>query len=172
MARRRWQIELRPAEELALTKLAPFFGESESEAGREMLRVVSALADAIERGFVVSFLPAETATLDAFPQLTRALHPEQSYLYLAPSTHPWRRQWVIKGRRLTTGQLVGQLEANNWDAATAAEELDLPLQAVLEAIDYVSHHRALIDMEAAEERRRVEEKLARSGFVPPHAASA
>jgi uncharacterized protein (DUF433 family) len=70
--------------------------------------------------------------------------------------HSWRRQFSLKGRRLTVGQLVAQMKANEMDVLAAAAAFDLMPEAVLEALDYASKNVALLASEAAEERRRVE----------------
>ena len=78
--------------------------------------------------------------------------------FLVARPHPWRRQLSIKGRNLTVGQLVSNLRANRLTEEQAGEEFDLPLSAIREALDYYRENRALIELEAAEERRRLGER--------------
>jgi len=80
------------------------------------------------------------------------------YRFLTPSAHPWRQQLCVKGRNQTVGQLVAILHAEGWTPEAAAENFELPVAAIYEALDYYHQHRELIEAEAAEERRRLEEK--------------
>ena len=75
--------------------------------------------------------------------------------YLIARAHRWRRQLSIKGNNMTVGQLVSTVRANRYTPEQAAEELELPLAAVYEALAYYAEHRELIEMEASEERRRL-----------------
>jgi uncharacterized protein (DUF433 family) len=75
--------------------------------------------------------------------------------YLVARPHPWRRQLAIKGRNMTVGQLLSTLRANQLSPEQASQDLDLPLEAIHEALTYYSENRALIELEAAEERRRL-----------------
>src|ERR1700722_5536942 len=78
--------------------------------------------------------------------------------YLIERPHSWRRQLHIKGRNLTVGQLVSTVRANRLTPEQAAEELDLPLPAIYEALAYHAENRTLIEMEASEERRRLADR--------------
>jgi uncharacterized protein (DUF433 family) len=78
--------------------------------------------------------------------------------YLVARPHPWRRQLAIKGRNMTVGQLASTIRANGLSAEQASEDLELPLEAIHEAMAYYAENRALIDLEAAEERRRLSER--------------
>src|SRR5258708_3087993 len=75
--------------------------------------------------------------------------------YVSAGPHRWRRQWSIKGRNMTVGKLVSTVRANGYTAEQASAELDLPLAAITEALEYYGDHRDLIAMEASEERRRM-----------------
>ena len=46
------------------------------------------------------------------------------------------------------------MQAHAYSSAEAAEPFDLPLAAVLEAVDYYQRHEDLVDADTAEERRR------------------
>jgi uncharacterized protein (DUF433 family) len=161
MRRRRWQVDLKPEDELTLERARRALGaDGDSETGRALLHLFSRFAAAIERGSVISFLRADDpAAIDAVPELTSALRPESRYRFLVSVPHGWRRQLSIKGRRMTAGQLVGSMEADGWSVDEAAREFDLDPLAVAEAVDYVSRNRELIDAEAAEERRQTEPYL-------------
>jgi len=84
--------------------------------------------------------------------------PEPTWRYLEKRPHPWRRQLHIKGRRLTAFGIWMDMQVNEMMAAEAAENWDLPLAVIQEAIEYCETHRDLLEREAAEERRRLESK--------------
>jgi uncharacterized protein (DUF433 family) len=79
-------------------------------------------------------------------------HPVEGFTYLVSRTHPWRRQPYLKGRNLTVRQLVGTVRSNQWDEVQAAGNLDLPVEAIREALRYAEENRELLDFEAAYER--------------------
>lgn len=158
MGRRRWQIDLRPEDEATLLRARrALAAEGDSETGRALLGLFAKIAAAIEGGAVISFLPGDDPrAVDALPEVTRALRPETRYRWLVSVPHHWRKQLSIKGRRLTTGQLVSSMEANGQSIEDAAADWDLNVEAVAEAVDYVARNRELIEAEFAEERRRTE----------------
>jgi uncharacterized protein (DUF433 family) len=78
--------------------------------------------------------------------------------FLISRPHRWRRQFCIKGRNMTVGQLVNTLRSNNYTPEQASEELELPLAAIKEALDYFEKNRELIEMEASEEKRRLAQR--------------
>lgn len=75
------------------------------------------------------------------------------YSFLVERPHPWRRQLSLKGRNLTVGQLVSTLKANCLTPEVGAREMDLPVEAIREALDYYAANETLIQLEASEERR-------------------
>jgi uncharacterized protein (DUF433 family) len=162
--RRRWQVELRPGDEEAVELVCEAFGaENEAQAGRDLLTFWKRVVDAIRTGHVISLHRADdAAATDAFPEITRALRPDASYDFLVRVPHPWRKQLVFKGRRLTPGHLVAEMRANEWDIDRAASEFDLDRRAVVEALHYVERYRGLIAAEAAEERRRTKSHFDRA----------
>jgi uncharacterized protein (DUF433 family) len=83
---------------------------------------------------------------------------EPRWRYLVSRSHPWRRQLSIKGRNTTVGQLVSTVLANRLTAEQASAEFGLPIEAIQEALTYFNENRALIDLEATEERRRLTER--------------
>jgi len=92
-------------------------------------------------------------------QLTRLLMPElarkNDWRYLTDRPHAWRRQLYVKGRRLLASTVWGDMLANGMTPAEVADDWDLPLEAVDEIIRYCELNRALIKMEAEEERSRL-----------------
>lgn len=86
----------------------------------------------------------------------------RNYQYLIARPHPWKKQLFLKGRNMSVGQLISTIQANNLSVEEAAEDLDLPLEQVQEAMAYYQTHRALIELEAREEAAR----LASKGYHP------
>ncbi len=84
--------------------------------------------------------------------------PGARWQYLIARPHRWRRQLSIKGRNLTVGQLISTIRANHMSPEEASDRLDLPLAAIGEALTYYAENRALIELEATEERRRLAER--------------
>lgn len=78
--------------------------------------------------------------------------------YLVERPHPWRRQLCVKGRNMTAAQLVSSMKANGLSAAAAAEDFELPVEAMDEAVRYCDAERELLALEADEERRRLIER--------------
>ena len=78
------------------------------------------------------------------------------YLELRPSS--WRKQLYIKGRKLTAFTVWSDTIANDETPEEAAENWELPLEAINEAIEYCSSHQELLIEEAEEERRYLEER--------------
>ena len=152
------QIDLRAEDELTLERARRALGtEGDSETGRALLALFARISAAIDQGSVVSFLPGDDPrAVDAVPEITSAIRPESRYRFLVQVPHKWRRQLSIKGHRITAGQLVASMEANNWTADEAASQLSLDPLAVVEALDYVVRNRSLVDAEAAEDWRRAE----------------
>jgi len=97
----------------------------------------------------------------AFRAWQRKHGSEQTYRYLVARPHPWRRQLYLKGRNMTVGQLISTMQANHLTPEEAADDLELPLEQVEEALVYYRLHRDLIESEAREEAAR----LAAKGYM-------
>ena len=78
--------------------------------------------------------------------------------YLEQRPHPWRQQLCFKGRRLKAFDVWSDMIVNEMSQQEAAENWDLPLAAIEEAIEYCQSHQDLLRQEAQEERRRLETK--------------
>jgi hypothetical protein len=83
---------------------------------------------------------------------------EKHWRYLIARPHRWRKQLSLKDRNMTVGQLVSTVKANNLTAEQASVNLDLPREAVEEALAYYEENRALIEEEAEAERRWLKER--------------
>jgi uncharacterized protein (DUF433 family) len=90
------------------------------------------------------------------PELERLSGADWTYLVSRP--HAWRRQLYVKGRRLSAHAVWADMLANEMTVDEAAENWDLPAAAVEEITRYCEANKALLSMEADEERRRLESR--------------
>jgi uncharacterized protein (DUF433 family) len=77
------------------------------------------------------------------------------YKHLEVRPDSWRKQLYLKERNMTVWHVVGRVQAHGYSSAEAAEQFDLPLAAVLEAVNYYQRNKDLVDAETAEEDRRL-----------------
>ncbi|NJL56586.1 hypothetical protein HC928_16530 [bacterium] len=82
----------------------------------------------------------------------------EPWQFLVSRPHPWRKQLYIKGRKLLASTLWQDAIANHMTPEQAAENWDLPLGAVREAIEYCETHQDLLRLEAEEECDRLQGK--------------
>jgi hypothetical protein len=82
----------------------------------------------------------------------------EDWQYLVTRPHPWRRQLYIKGRKLLASTVWQDLILNNMSPEQSAENWDLPLPSIYEVIRYCESHQDLLQLEADEERYRLETK--------------
>jgi len=75
------------------------------------------------------------------------------YQYLVTRSEKGRKQPYLKGRNMTVGQLVYKMRSNQLDAEQAAEDMDLPVEQVVEALAYYQTHRELVESEMEEEKQ-------------------
>ncbi|WP_017327042.1 hypothetical protein [Synechococcus sp. PCC 7336] len=80
----------------------------------------------------------------------------ERYRYLEARPGGWRKQLYIKGRKLLASIVWGDTIANKLSLAEAANNWDLPIEAIQEAIAYCESHRSLLELEAESERRLLE----------------
>lgn len=78
--------------------------------------------------------------------------------YLEKRPHPWRQQFYFKGRRLRPFTVWITMQVEQMTPEEAAEDWDLPLPAVKEAIAYCEANRELLQQEALEEQQYLEEQ--------------
>ena len=72
--------------------------------------------------------------------------------YLVKRSHPWRRQLYIKGRKLLASTIWQDILSNQMSNEEAADNWDLPLDAIYEVIRYCESHQELLKLEADEEQ--------------------
>jgi uncharacterized protein (DUF433 family) len=78
------------------------------------------------------------------------------YQHLERRPGSWRRQLHIKGLHLSVAHIVYGMRANDMTAEEAAEDYDLPVEAIREALLYYERHRDLVEADQDEERRLIE----------------
>jgi len=109
---------------------------------------------------IVSLEQASMARLDKFKELSvPAVEPLlfEHYQYLAPRPETGYQQLYLKGRNMRVGQLVYKMRANELDPEAAAADMGLPLDQVKEAQVYYALNQSLIEQEADEEKRRLDQ---------------
>lgn len=87
------------------------------------------------------------------PEITVAGEGKIAYQYLEKCPHPWRQQLSVKGRNMTTWQLVRSMLAYGETPVEAAKNRDLPLEAVAEALLYCIENWELVQAEQQEEKK-------------------
>lgn len=80
---------------------------------------------------------------------------ESGYEYLEERPHPWRKILWIKGRNMHVWHLLATMLREGQTPEETAKDFRLPVQAVLEAIEYYRRNKALVDGETDEEGRRL-----------------
>src|SRR5947209_4322462 len=88
----------------------------------------------------------------------RSLEEASRWKHLIARPHQWRRQLSLRARNMTVGQLVSTIRANKLSPEAASDDLELPLEAIREALAYYEENKALIQREANEERRWLAEQ--------------
>jgi uncharacterized protein (DUF433 family) len=152
MARRRLSVDLPPETEVATRAIAErHFRGVATDAMRAGLSLLAWTIEAKRSGKRIvaveeDDLPARFEE-PVLPGLEEQLAPRARWL--VERKHPWRRQPWIKGRRITAGDLARAAEIERWSPEETAEQFDLPVEAVLEAISYANANRDLV---LAEER--------------------
>jgi uncharacterized protein (DUF433 family) len=79
-----------------------------------------------------------------------------TYQWLEPKPNKKStRQLGIKGRNMTVWNLVADIVVSDMTPEEVADDRDLPLEAVQEALDYYAANKAWIDAEVDEAGRRL-----------------
>jgi uncharacterized protein (DUF433 family) len=79
----------------------------------------------------------------------------EMYQYLERRPHRWRKQLYLKGRNITVGQFVWNMQTNGHTPESTAANYELPLEQVREALRYYERHGDVIERDEQEERRRL-----------------
>lgn len=91
------------------------------------------------------------ALLDALAQSLPTKGVNECWQFLVARPHAWRKQLYIKGRKLRAATVWQDMLANQMTVEEAAENWDLPVAAIHEAVQYCEANRVLLQLEAAEE---------------------
>lgn len=81
-----------------------------------------------------------------------------TYKYLESRPHPWRKILWIKGRNMHVWHLVATMLREGEAPEETAKNFGLPVEAVLEALDYYQRNKALVDAETEEEGQHLRAK--------------
>lgn len=80
----------------------------------------------------------------------------ESWSYLEPRVESWRKQLYIKDRKLPASVVWSSMLTESMTPEETADNWDLPIEAVHEAIRYCETHKELLTQEAEAERSSIE----------------
>jgi hypothetical protein len=150
---KRQNFNVTPEEETELQRLREVLdAPSIKDAVLRAARVLLTLNQEVQEG-------KRIYSADRAGNQTRLLLPDveasqtSAWKYLVPRPHSWKHQFFVKGRRLTAANVYYDMLSNAMTAPQAAENWDLPVEAVDEIVRYCQANMALIGMEADEEKR-------------------
>lgn len=92
------------------------------------------------------------------------------YEHLEVRPESTRHQLFLKHRNMTAGDLAGWIRANSATPEDAAENFDLSLAQVREALAYYAAHREMIDAEFAAETDEARTRGLLANQPPTHRA--
>ena len=90
----------------------------------------------------------------------------RTYRYLSQRTGSAYRELFVSGTSLRAQSLVSDMENQGLSPAEIAADFHIPLEAVLEAIEYVRENEAYL----AAERQRVRGRTVGKGYLLPEQA--
>ncbi|CAN5669906.1 hypothetical protein BH11ARM2_BH11ARM2_00770 [soil metagenome] len=151
LRRQNFNVDADQAADLEAARLS-LHAPTIKEAVLRAARLVNLLSKELEGG-------KKLVAIDETGEMVRIALPDletpSGWKYLCERPHPWRRQLYIKGRKLMASTLWNEIQAEGMTPEEAAEDRDLPVEAVREAIRYSEANRDLIRMESEEEKRRL-----------------
>ena len=165
---KRQNFNITPEQEAELAWLRDAIdAPSTKDAILRAVRVMSTLAREAQLGHNIYIGSGEGKLIQL---LVPELQPAHSggWNYLVERPHAWRRQLFVKGRKLRAFTVWSDMLTNGMSREEAAENWDLPLEAIEEIIRYCESHKELLSMEAEEERRWLNEKGATLGPPATH----
>jgi len=89
--------------------------------------------------------------VEAFLQLAQNQVDIDDWQYLAKRKHPWRKQLYVKGQKILASTIWRDMIANEMSVEEAADNWDLPLDAIDEVICYCESHQDSLKLEAEKE---------------------
>ncbi len=153
----RQNFNITPEQEAQLDWLKEALGApSTKEAVLRAVSVTVALKNSLQPGYELFLHTPQGPVRLLIPDLEP--NPGVHWQYLVEHAHPWRKQLYVKGRKLRAFTVWRDMIANKLSLEEAAENFDLPLDAISEIVQYCESHQDLLNMEADEERLRLEEK--------------
>jgi hypothetical protein len=105
---------------------------------------------------IIGGSPEQQGALEVKPVIEKLALPK--WVYLVAQAHPWKKQLFVKARNLPAAAVWTGMIANDLSVQEAAENLKLSVDAVEEILEYCQANRVLLEMEAQEELRILEEK--------------
>lgn len=154
---KRENFEVSPEQEADITYFQQLVNApSRKDAMLSALRLAIQLTDEIKQGKQI--FVSKPGFVDPQRVLVPFVSTRTGPKYLVQHNHPWKRQLYVKGRKLPAAVVWTEMHVNSLTAEQAAENWDLPLEAIQEIEDYCNANKALLEMEAAEEGRRLQEK--------------
>ena len=131
---------------------------SKKDAMLIAIRLALHLASEAKKGNQIFLKDSAKGDLTRFIMLGIEKPSVSKWLYLVEQSHPWKKQLFIKGRKLPASAVWTTMSANELSIEEAAVAWDLPSEAIVEITAYCESNRHLLEMEAAEELRLLEEK--------------
>jgi uncharacterized protein (DUF433 family) len=119
---------------------------------------MSAHLPSVPPAFDTPDLAGRVAELESRVAHLERLLMEATELPVAPWRHlvsrprSWRKQLFVRGRNLTVRHVMGALRSEARTPEETAADLDIPVEAVHEAIAYYDQNRDMVDAEAVQER--------------------
>lgn len=156
---KRENFEVSPEQQAEIETLQALIdAPSKKDAVLTAVRLALHLAAETQQGNQIFIGHAEQKDLRRFLVLGIEKPNIPKWLYLVEQAHPWKRQLSVKGRKLPAAAVWTTMVANKMTAEEAADNWDLPVEAVREIVEYCEANRPLLEMEAAEELRILEQK--------------
>ena len=96
--------------------------------------------------------------ISAIAQSIKTAKQDGEWQFLAPRPHKWRKQLYVKGSRLPASVIREDMIINGRTIEESADDWDLPVAVIHEAIRYCEENEELLKFEAEEEGRRLTER--------------
>src|SRR5438270_4154916 len=146
---KRQNFNVTPDEEAELNRLQEVLGASSvKDAILRSARLALTLAAEVREGKKVYL--ADSQGRETRVLLPDFEHDRCGWTYLTARPDGRRRQFFVKGRRLTAANVWLDMLTNERTVEETAENWDLPIPAIEEIIRYCESNGALIEMEAQE----------------------
>lgn len=150
---KRQNFNVTPDQEAELLALQSELGASSvKDAIFKAVRLALLLKREVKKGRRISLKDqAGNITEVIVPELEGNIVPRWTYLVERPES--WKKQLFVKGRRLTAFNVWSDMISNKMTPEEAADNWDLPIEAINEIIEYCGENGELIKKEADQERQ-------------------